>query len=122
MKAKCFKICVLLFLFISGLFFFCRFFKSFEDSKLKLWMSYNEVAKILPHDRNLLQRSPVADDYVHNQEERKCLPIYGLDLEIEYGLILGFNEYLELVLINRVTRAEVLNPSGGVPVLQRRKE
>jgi hypothetical protein len=94
------------------------FFIKENTPQLDLWMTYDNVMKTLPHDRNILERSPFAEDYVRNEEEKKCVPIYGLDLENEYGLILGFNEQLELVLINRVERARVKNPSGGVPVLR----
>jgi hypothetical protein len=86
------------------------------ESKLNLWMSYEDVSKLMPHPKNKLQRSLLADEYLMNDEERKCAVVYGLDLELEYGYILGFNGNYELVLINKVRRAIVKSPSGGVPV------
>lgn len=94
-----------------------RFWNS-KTRDLKLWMTYDEVSKVVPHDRDRLTRNPMADAYSKNDEERKKLPVFGLDIEYEYGLVLGFNENLELVLINRITRARICHPSGGVPVMR----
>lgn len=80
-------------------------FRKSTSEELQLWMTHDEVLKVVPHARDKMERSVDADAYMMNEEEKKCIPVFRLDLELEYGLILGFNEDSELVLINRVLRA-----------------
>jgi hypothetical protein len=72
---------------------------------VKLWMTYDEVQKIMPHDRKKLTRNLNLNQYEISDEETRCYQIYGIDLEDEYGIILGLNASREVVFINRVTRA-----------------
>lgn len=121
MKLKNLKTGLIILLLVFNLCLICVTLMRINNDNLTIWMTYDEVAEIMPHDKNKLQRSPVADDYVLNEDEKKCLPVYYLDLEVEYGVTLGFNENFELVLINNLERAIVSNPSGAVPVLTKEK-
>ena len=86
---------------------------------VRLWMTYEEVLKIYPQNRNKLERAGIADVDIMSEEAKKYLSLYRLDLEQEHGLVFSFNPNFELISINRISRARVKNPSGGVPVLRR---
>ncbi len=86
-----------------------------DSSRLSLWMTYDEVREVVPHldDRLLLLTDPEVHGW--SKEELRMMPVYHVNLEKEYGLILGFNPKKELVLINDVERAD-LDYMGSDPV------
>lgn len=76
-----------------------------DPQELKLWMTYEQVLKVVPHDRKKLLRMGIEGVSEMSAEDRKYLPLFVVDLEKEQGLILQFNESLQLVRICRVESA-----------------
>jgi len=79
--------------------------KKSDPPELKLWMTYEQVLKVVPHDRKKMIRIGLEGVSEMSAEDRKYLHLFVVDLEEEHGLILQFNESLQLVRICRVESA-----------------
>ena len=76
-----------------------------DPQVLKLWMTYEQVLKIVPHDRKKMLRMGFEGVSDMSEKDRKYLRLFVVDLEEERGLILQFNESLQLVRICRIESA-----------------
>lgn len=76
-----------------------------NPQELKLWMTYDQVLKIVPHDEKRMLRMGIEGVPEMAEEDRRHLGLYVVDLEEERGLILQFNESLQLVRICRIESA-----------------